>query len=283
MILPRLFPALLGFSLVFLFLGVAMVVLTRAAGRRPGPGWWAAGLFLNGAGFAAWAASATGHAVGFLAAGEVLHVAGFTALVAGAWRFVGRRFQSWHVAVPVALAAAVGAEAALMLRGQLAAVVLLVMTVRVVLFIGGGSIILRSAPGDPPLLGSRLAGWGMILWGVSMVPYELLNRSVAATSAAMGWLVGLHAMIVLGMVVMVVDEMRRRAAESEERTRTLEGLLPICSRCKKIRDEAGEWHEIDVYVTRHSEARFSHGLCEPCLRALYPEVADDVLDTLRTS
>ena len=49
------------------------------------------------------------------------------------------------------------------------------------------------------------------------------------------------------------------------------------------RDEAGEGHEIDVYVARHSKARFSHGLCEPCLRALYPEVADDILDTLRTS
>jgi hypothetical protein len=52
----------------------------------------------------------------------------------------------------------------------------------------------------------------------------------------------------------------------------LQGILPICSSCKKIRDDAGYWHQVDVYISRHTEADFSHGLCEECAHKLYPEM-----------
>jgi DNA-binding NarL/FixJ family response regulator len=52
--------------------------------------------------------------------------------------------------------------------------------------------------------------------------------------------------------------------------RTLRGLLPICSNCKKIRDTRGYWHTMEVYIQKHSEAVFSHGLCPECVRKLYP-------------
>ncbi|HUJ74981.1 MAG TPA: histidine kinase N-terminal 7TM domain-containing protein [bacterium] len=55
--------------------------------------------------------------------------------------------------------------------------------------------------------------------------------------------------------------------------RTLRGLLPICSSCKKIRDDDGYWQTLEHYVQAHSEARFSHGLCEDCIQRLYPELA----------
>jgi len=51
-----------------------------------------------------------------------------------------------------------------------------------------------------------------------------------------------------------------------ENVNTLEGLLPICASCKKIRDEQGNWHQVDVYIRQHSEVRFSHGLCPECYR-----------------
>lgn len=44
----------------------------------------------------------------------------------------------------------------------------------------------------------------------------------------------------------------------------LNGLLPICCRCKKIRDDAGSWRELEGYISKHSEAQFSHGLCPEC-------------------
>lgn len=56
------------------------------------------------------------------------------------------------------------------------------------------------------------------------------------------------------------------------RVQTLTGLLPICASCKKIRDDKGYWNQIESYISRHSEAEFSHSICPECVRKLYPEL-----------
>lgn len=56
-----------------------------------------------------------------------------------------------------------------------------------------------------------------------------------------------------------------------ERVKTLSGLLPICSHCKKVRDDEGYWHEVESYISNHSGAVFSHGICPDCMAELYPE------------
>jgi len=53
--------------------------------------------------------------------------------------------------------------------------------------------------------------------------------------------------------------------------KTLSGFLPICSSCKKIRDDAGYWNQVEAYVMEHSQAEFTHGLCPECIGRLYPE------------
>ena len=58
--------------------------------------------------------------------------------------------------------------------------------------------------------------------------------------------------------------------------KTLSGLLPICSHCKKIRDDKGYWNKIETYISNHSNAMFSHGICEECVKKLYPEL--NILD-----
>jgi len=65
---------------------------------------------------------------------------------------------------------------------------------------------------------------------------------------------------------------RSRAEEALAQVRTLSGLLPICARCKKIRDEYGQWQRLEKYVSVHSNAEFSHGLCGECSQRLYPEL-----------
>lgn len=55
----------------------------------------------------------------------------------------------------------------------------------------------------------------------------------------------------------------------------LSGLLPICASCKKIRDDKGSWQALESYITDHSEADFSHGICPDCFKKLYPEVAGE--------
>jgi hypothetical protein len=67
---------------------------------------------------------------------------------------------------------------------------------------------------------------------------------------------------------MLINELR----EALSKVKTLGGLLPTCAGCRKIRDEDGEWHDMESYISAHSEAGFSHGLCPACAERLYPEV-----------
>ena len=55
-----------------------------------------------------------------------------------------------------------------------------------------------------------------------------------------------------------------------EQIRTLRGIVPICTNCKKIRDDKGFWEQVETYVARHTEADFSHGICPDCMKKLYP-------------
>lgn len=74
-------------------------------------------------------------------------------------------------------------------------------------------------------------------------------------------------------------QLERRVCELEEalaQIKTLRGLLPICSSCKKIRDDRGYWQEVDSYITSHSDVMFSHGICPDCFKKLYPEFVDIV-------
>ena len=56
-----------------------------------------------------------------------------------------------------------------------------------------------------------------------------------------------------------------------QQSRNYAGILPICASCKKIRDDKGYWKQLESYISEHSEAEFSHGLCPDCAKRLYPE------------
>jgi DNA-binding NtrC family response regulator len=53
--------------------------------------------------------------------------------------------------------------------------------------------------------------------------------------------------------------------------KTLQGMLPICSACKNIRDDEGYWNRIESYISEHSEVKFTHSICPDCAKKLYPE------------
>jgi hypothetical protein len=61
------------------------------------------------------------------------------------------------------------------------------------------------------------------------------------------------------------DELR----DALSHVQTLQGLLPICASCKKIRDDDGYWKQIEFYISEHSDAKFSHGICPDCMIKLY--------------
>jgi PAS domain S-box-containing protein len=57
--------------------------------------------------------------------------------------------------------------------------------------------------------------------------------------------------------------------------KTLKGLLPICSSCKKIRDDMGYWNTLELYIMEHTDAEFTHGICPECIRKFFPEACED--------
>jgi DNA-binding response OmpR family regulator len=66
----------------------------------------------------------------------------------------------------------------------------------------------------------------------------------------------------------------RRVADLEEslaHVKTLQGILPVCMHCQKIRNDQESWQKIDTYIQEHTDALISHGLCPECLEAFYPK------------
>ena len=73
------------------------------------------------------------------------------------------------------------------------------------------------------------------------------------------------------------DLLARQKADLEAalaRVKQLEGIIPICMDCKKIRDDQESWHQLEAYISKHSEAQFSHGFCPDCFATRYPDLKE---------
>ncbi len=72
------------------------------------------------------------------------------------------------------------------------------------------------------------------------------------------------------------DELIAKLQDALDNVKKLSGLIPICSNCKKIRDDKGYWNQIEIYISEHSDALFTHGLCDECTKTMYPEYYDKI-------
>ena len=102
----------------------------------------------------------------------------------------------------------------------------------------------------------------------SSLEQELSNRFLAIFS--------IWATAFLTYLRKIAEDRREKAVKEREQAlekiKILQGFLPICSSCNKIRDEEGEWNHLEDYIITHSEADFSHGVCPTCSKRLYPEL-----------
>ena len=73
-------------------------------------------------------------------------------------------------------------------------------------------------------------------------------------------------------------ELERAVHDALSKAKILQGLLPICAHCKKVRDDHGYWTRIEDYIAQHSEADFSHGFCPDCIEKYYAELPMKELD-----
>ncbi len=116
-------------------------------------------------------------------------------------------------------------------------------------------------------------------------PIENVQMGVVKENGQTVWLNVTAAPIPLedyGVVITYGDVTRLKNIEAERErlitelqtaltaVKQLTGLLPICASCKKIRDDRGYWQQVEVYIEKHSEVEFSHGICPDCMAKLYP-------------
>lgn len=138
---------------------------------------------------------------------------------------------------------------------------------------------------------------GGVSVSVPMIPY-LINQQrqtiTLAVSLGVLWLLGFTGLVLANRglkkrarerdraeaeLQKAHDELEKRVKERTadlkkalDDIKTLKGIVPICSHCKKIRDDKGYWNQLEAYVQKHSEAEFSHGICPDCAKKFYPDL-----------
>jgi hypothetical protein len=78
--------------------------------------------------------------------------------------------------------------------------------------------------------------------------------------------------VALGKLRLELDDRVEELEATLARVKQLEGIIPICAYCKKIRDDQDDWHRLENYITDHSEAQFSHGICPTCFEKEMKEI-----------
>lgn len=76
------------------------------------------------------------------------------------------------------------------------------------------------------------------------------------------------------LVIILIYNLKTKHDELKEalsNIKVLQGLLPICSLCKKIRDDSGTWNQLEFFIDTHSEAQLSHGMCPDCAKEHFPQ------------
>jgi len=78
-----------------------------------------------------------------------------------------------------------------------------------------------------------------------------------------------------GLVALNAQRLANDLREALSEIQTLEGFLPICANCKKIRDDRGFWKSVEEYIEHHTHAVMTHSICQECQNKLYPHLAQE--------
>ncbi|WP_320176219.1 hypothetical protein [Maridesulfovibrio sp.] len=104
-----------------------------------------------------------------------------------------------------------------------------------------------------------------LIWTNELQRGPLIN----ALSELPGFAVTVLALLSIVYLGVLLSKNSKLLELKEENIRTLNSLLPICSKCRKIKDDEGYWSDLEAYIESHTNSLFSHGLCEKCSDELY--------------
>ncbi len=110
--------------------------------------------------------------------------------------------------------------------------------------------------------------WFLVQLAIMMVQFVLSKFDVITIAYNDITVYVVTTVLIIESVILYIHERILRHHIVQEKV--LRGLLPICSNCKKIRDDDGYWNNIESYIKIHSEADFTHGICPECTEKLYP-------------
>lgn len=118
--------------------------------------------------------------------------------------------------------------------------------------------------------GLKLASVCCLAFAMSRLTRECLldTRAVAIHDLA----AALVLFFVFFLLATLTTLLARQSRQLRQRVKQLEGILPICAGCKAIRDEQGNWTQLEGYLTKHTPAQFSHGFCPVCFKAYYGNI-----------
>ena len=124
-----------------------------------------------------------------------------------------------------------------------------------------------------PTMGTKTGTIWMIINIFSIFVLFIFSRFDIITVAYDG-ITTLSALIVYFLIAYILLTYEIFRKRSKKEIRKLEGLLPICSYCKKIKSVEGKWQSVDSYLTQQADMDFSHGICPDCMKEVYPEYYD---------
>lgn len=110
--------------------------------------------------------------------------------------------------------------------------------------------------------------------GHAMYVESTITELIDADGAPIGLLAVIRNITKAKGAALEQEESLERLRGMLDRLKALAGLIPICSHCKRIRDEQGAWHEIEMYIGERLRMRFSHGICPACFRTLHRDCLD---------
>ena len=132
----------------------------------------------------------------------------------------------------------------------------------------------RRGAGLAGFLLTAVAAWGTVH---GLGPFFVVGP-IAARAVVLQTYLAIFATVAFSMAASVRS--REIAVEALEKAmaeiRTLQGLIPICANCRRLRDDAGSWKSIETYFAQNTDALLTHGLCPECIHELYPEVEEEM-------